>query len=202
MSSPESEPGVQELFDAIASCVRNAVALDEVVYRSASVRFANAVDFLSGAGAAAFGGRWNPRGIEAVYASLSIQTATSEAYQNILKHGFSASSIRPRVFAGAQARLQALLDLTDARIRKRLGFSLAELLDEDWLGIQEESEESWTQAVGRGAYLAGFEGLIVPSSQDRPDGKNIVIFPDRLRRGSKIVILGQRELPAHPDPPM
>jgi RES domain len=119
MSSPESEPGVQELFDAIASCVRNAVPLEEVVYRSASVRFANSVDFLSGAGAAAFGGRWNPRGIEAAYASLSIQTATSEAYQNILKHGFPPSSIRPRVFAGAQAKLHALLDLTDRHPRGR-----------------------------------------------------------------------------------
>lgn len=197
----EPEPGVQELFDAIALCLRNAVTLDEVVFRSASVHFANAVDFLSGAGAAAFGGRWNPRGIEAAYASLSIQTATSEAYQNNLKHGFPASSIRPRVLAGAQARLHALLDLTNVAVRRRLGFSLDELLDEDWLGIQEEGEESWTQAVGRGAYVAGFEGLIVPSSQDRPDGVNVVIFPDQLQSGSKIVILGEDELPRHPNPP-
>jgi RES domain-containing protein len=197
----EPEPGVQELFDAIASCLRNAVDLDEVIFRSASVQFANAVDFLSGAGAATFGGRWNSRGIEAAYASLSIQTATNEAYQNILKHGFPAASIRPRVFAGARVRLHALLDLTDVAIRRRLGFTLAELLDEDWLGIQEEGDESWTQAVGRGAHSAGFEGLIVPSSQDRPDGVNVVIFPDRLRRNSKIVILGEDELPPSPTPP-
>ena len=128
----------------IASCIPDAVALDQVIYRSASVQFANAVDFLSGKGAAAYGGRWNPRGIETAYASRSIQTAMNEAYQNILHYLFPASSIRPRVFAGAKARLQAMLDLTDPGIRRRLDFTLKELLDEDWLGIQEEGDESWT----------------------------------------------------------
>ena len=123
-----------------------------------------------------------------------------EAYQNILHLGFPASSIRPRVFAGAKARLQALFDLTNATVRAHLGFTLVELLNEDWLGIQEEGDESWTQAIGRGAYVAGFEGLLVPSAQDRPDGVNVVLFPDRLRRGSKIVILGADQLPPHPIP--
>jgi RES domain-containing protein len=172
--------------------------VDQVIYRSASVRFANSVDFLSGAGAAAYGGRWNRRGIEAVYASLSFETAVHEAYQNILHYGFPASSIRPRVLAGAETHLQTLLDLTDASIRRRLGFTLAELLDEDWQGIQDEGDESWTQAIGRGAYVAGFEGLLVASAQDRPRGVNIVIFPANLRPGSTIEILGEEELPPHP----
>jgi RES domain-containing protein len=143
----EPEPGVQELFDAIAASISKAVDLDQIVYRSASVRFANSVDFLSGAGAAAHGGRWNKRGIEAAYASLSIRTAVLEAYQNILHYGFPASSIRPRVLAGAKLRLHTLLDLTQAGIRRQLRFSLAELLDEDWQAIQDEGDESWTQAV-------------------------------------------------------
>ena len=96
--------------------------------------------------------------------------------------------------------MQALLDLTDATVQSHLGFTLDELLDEDWLGIQEQGDESWTQAIGRGAYVAGFEGLQVPSAQDRPDGVNVVLFPDRLRRGSKIVILGAAQLPPHPAP--
>jgi RES domain-containing protein len=122
----------------------------------------------------------------------------NEAYQNILHHGFPASSIRPRVFAGARVRLRAVLDLTDASIRRRLGFTLAELLDEDWQGIQDEGDESWTQAIGRGVYVAGFEGLLAPSARDRPNGENIVVFPDNLRPGSRIEILGEDELPPHP----
>jgi RES domain-containing protein len=198
LAKKETEPGVQELFVAIASCLPDAVALHQVVYRSVAIRHASAADFLSGAGAAAYGGRWNPPGIEAVYASLSISTAVNEAYQNILHYGFSASTIRPRVLAGAELLLQSVLDLTDQKIRRRLGFTLMELLDEDWLGIQEEGDESWTQAIGRGTYMAGFEGLLAPSVQDRHKGVNVVIFTGRLHRGSKIVILGEDELPPHP----
>jgi hypothetical protein len=43
-----------------------------------------------------------------------------------------------------------------------------------------------------------FEGLIVPSAQDRPKGINIVIFPDNLQTGSRIDILGKEDLPDHP----
>lgn len=151
MAEKETEPGVQELLDAIASCLPDAVALDDVAYRSAGMKYANAHDFLSGAGAAVHGGRWNPRGIETAYASRSLDTAVKEAYQNILGFGFPASSIRPRVLAGAEITLQTVLDLTDRTSRRRLGFTLKQLVEEDWLGIQEEGEESWTQTIGRGA---------------------------------------------------
>jgi RES domain-containing protein len=171
----ETEPGVRELFDAIASCLPDAIALDQVLYRSAAVKHANADDFLSGAGAAVSGGRWNPVGMKAAYASLSIDTAIKEAYQNILHYGFPPSTIRPRVMAGAHVELGCVLDLTDPSIRRRLGFTLS-----------------------REAGEAGFEGLLAPSAQDRPRGVNVVIFSDRLLPGSKIVILGEEELPPHP----
>jgi hypothetical protein len=76
------------------------------------------------------------------------------------------------------------------------------LLDEDWLAIQQGGQESWTQAIGRGAFEAGFEGLIVPSARDRPNGENLVIFPTNLRRGSRIDVIGKEDLPAHPAGPI
>jgi RES domain-containing protein len=153
---------------------------------------------LSGEGAAARGGRWNPRGLKAVYASQSVVTAVQEAYQELLRFGFSASVIRPRAFCGAEVTLQRVLDLTDKDIRRVIGFTLAELIDEDWLAIQQEGEESWTQAIGRGTYKAGFEGLLAPSARDRPDGVNLVVFPKSLRAGSRIDIVGKEDLPPHP----
>lgn len=192
------EPGVQELYDAIAACLARAVPYHGVVMRSVGIRYATAKDFLSGDGAATVGGRWNPLGIKAIYASTSPVTATYEAYQNFADYGFSKSSVRPRVFCGAEVDLQKLLDLTDIGIRKRLGFTLAEILNEDWLAIQDERDESWTQATGRGAHLAEFEGLLVPSARDRPHGTNVVIFPDKLRTGSTVRIVGANELPNHP----
>lgn len=201
MGTDEMEPGLQELLDAIASCLSRAVPFQGVVMRSAGMQLATAKDFASGDGASANGGRWNPRGIKAIYASTTPATAVYEAYQNLLEFGFAPTSIRPRVFCGAEVQVRALLDMTDSGIRRRIGFTLAEILDEDWQTIQQEGDESWTQAVGRGAYEAGFEGLLVPSARHRPDGVNVVIFPDNVRDESTIVLLGKEDLPDHPSPP-
>jgi RES domain-containing protein len=200
LANREREPGVQELFDAIASCLPHAISVQGVVFRSTGLKYANEHDLVSGAGAAAVGGRWNRRGMRAIYASLSHVTAVHESYRGIEAAGFTAGDIRPRVFCGAVVRLQAVLDLTERGIRRRIGFTLEELVEEDWLCIQEEGDESWTQAIGRGAHAAGFEGLLTPSARDRPQGKNLIIFPDRLRIGSFIEIQGKDELPAHPRP--
>ncbi len=190
-------PEVVELFDRIAELRSRAISFDCTIIRSAGTLYANEEDFLSGGGAQRFGGRWNRRGIRAVYASLDIITATHEAYQNFLTYGFSLSAIRPRVTAGATARLNAVLDLTEGRIRRAIGFTQNELLAEDWEGIQAGGEESWTQAIGRGCRQAGFEGLLAPSAVNR-GGKNIVIFPDRLAPGSTLELLRADEFPPEP----
>src|SRR5690606_31884734 len=98
-------------------------------------------DFFSGAGAARAGGRWNRPGLPAIYASLDVLTATREAYQNFLTFGFPLSAIRPRVTAGAKVSLEKVLDLADESVVAQLGFTIAELLAEDWRAIQAGGEE-------------------------------------------------------------
>jgi RES domain-containing protein len=129
---------------------------------------------------------------------LDVITATHEAYYNFVDYGFSLSAIRPRVLAGATAKLQAVFDLTDPDIRQSIGFSFQELVGEDWRAIQDDGEESWTQAIGRGARTAGFEALLVPSARCN-DGRNMVVFPNRLLAGSTLLIQSPEELPPHPD---
>jgi len=195
---PSKDPSeVVELFDRITGLLPRAVAFDGTIIRSVGTRYANEKEFLSGKGAAKFGGRWNRPGLSAVYASLDILTATHEAYQNFLSYGFSLSAIRPRVTAGALATLKTGLDLSDQAIRQKIGFTLAELIGEDWEGIQAGGEESWTQAIGRGSREAGFEAILVPSARNR-DGKNIVIFLDRLGPNSRLELLSPDDLPSHP----
>jgi RES domain-containing protein len=196
--SRSDPPEVVELFQRIVQLLPRAVAFDGVMVRSASTLYASKENFLSGNGAAKVGGRWNRPGIRAVYASLDIMTATHEAYQNFIDAGFSLLAIRPRVTAGTATKLGLVLDLTDKAIRRMIGYSQRELLEEDWHGIQSAGEESWTQAIGRGCRAAGFEGLIVPSARN-PGGTNIVVFPDRLRPGSNLSVLAAADLPPHPD---
>jgi RES domain-containing protein len=192
-----TEPkAIRELFKKIANCLPNAVSLKANVFRSAGVKYANEQDIISGDGASQFGGRWNRRGIRAIYLSLDLMTAVKESYQAFLESGFNSSSIRPRVMAGAELNVRSLLDLTDAKIRKVLGFTLVDLTGEDWHAIQDEGEESWTQAISRGAKLAGFEGLIVPSARNHR-GKNVVLFPENLPPGS-VELMAKKELPPHP----
>ncbi len=168
------------------------------VFRSAGVRYANESDFLSGHGAAYWGGRWNPPRLVTVYASLDVITATKEAYQNLQDYGLGTKTVKPRVMAGAELNLHCLLDLTNAGIRRKLGFSLTELLEENWRSIQDAGQESWTQAIGRGSLAAGFEGLIVPSARNRPRGRNLVFFPDHLEPASWVRLCGKDHLPPHP----
>jgi len=192
--SPKDPPEVIELFVAIDSLLPDAGGFDGVIVRSVGTKYASENDFFSGAGAAKTGGRWNRVGLQAIYASLGVLTATREAYQNFVTFGFSLTTIMPRVTAGASVSLGKVLDLTDAKVRSQIGFTLKELVEEDWKAIQADGDESWTPAIGRGCHDAGFEGLIVPSAQNE-DGKNIVIFPKKLAKTSKIRVLGADQLP-------
>lgn len=194
---PEEAPGVQDLFDRIEKIRPHAIAKKEIAFRSAGVRYANKADLISGNGASYFGGRWNTQSLRAINGSLSVQTAVSESYQTFNKFGFDKQSIRPRVIAGFEFKVKSLLDLTDASIRRKLGFSLTELLEEDWQAIQDQGEESWTQAIGRGAYQSGFQGLLVPSARTRRR-QNVVIFPDSIVSPSYIKLIAEDDLPPHP----
>jgi RES domain-containing protein len=191
--STDSED-VQRLFTRIAACTPRGIALQATGYRFAGTRYANETDLLSGVGAGAYGGRWNPRGLNAVYASLDPMTAVKESYQTFREFGFSP---KPRVMAGLAIDLRHVLDLTDPRIRRSLGFTVADLVGEDWYAIQQAGEESWTQAIGRGAATARFEGLLAPSAR-HAHGKNVVMFPWTLRRGSTVEPIAAEDLPPHP----
>ncbi len=50
-----------------------------------------------------------------------------------------------------------------------------------------------TQVLGWAADLSGFEGLLVPSSAD-PTGVNLLVFPRKLRPGSRLEILSPERL--------
>lgn len=191
--SEEESPEVLELFEVLKSLRSLARPFRGVVVRSVGIKYATKHEFFSGVGAAKVGGRWNPVGLPAVYTSLDVLTATQEAYQNFVTYGFPLSAIQPRVTAGARLSLELVLDFHDPNIRTKIGFTLSELIQEDWKAIQWSGEESWTQAIGRGCFLAGFEAIVVPSAH-RSTGKNMVIFPDNWCADCEIEILAADQL--------
>ena len=122
-------------------------------------------DPLSGEGAARSGGRWNARGMPALYLSATHATAIAEYMQAL---------IHPGTLTPYAVRSTAIVDLTDPDVSKHLGVDKT-LLQLSWRfvrDIERRDPESWLFA--RDALEAGFEGMRVGSVQD--GGTNLVLW--------------------------
>jgi hypothetical protein len=88
---------------------------------------------LSGQGAAIHGGRFNPKGMPALYLSLSIDTAVTEAAQ-----GF-AGKLEPLTICLYEVDCDGIIDLSTPGARDAAGVDLAEM----------ESPWAWDRAEKR-----------------------------------------------------
>jgi RES domain-containing protein len=150
------------------------------LFRSASPRYANKDDIVTGAGSKTAGGRWNPRAsFHTVYASLDVETALAEALQHFRYYGFPLSRAMPRVIVSLEAKLERVLDLRDGDTRRTLGVSERRMLDEPWREEQKRGREALTQALGRLAFEADMQALLVASAA-RKGGSNLILFPANL----------------------
>jgi RES domain-containing protein len=148
--------------------------------RSASPEYASRDDIVTGAGSKTAGARWNPpNSFRTVYASLDVETAVAEALAHFRHYGLPVSRALPRVIVALEAKLMRSLDLTTGAVRRRLAVSKRRMLAEPWREEQRAGREALTQAIGRLAYRAGIEGLLVPSAA-RKEGINLILFPANL----------------------
>jgi RES domain-containing protein len=192
-------PETDRLARAVAKCAALAVVWSGTLYRSASPRYANKDDITTGAGSKVTGARWNPPdSFRAVYASVEVETALDEVLAHFRHYKLPVAKAMPRVIVSLEATLQRVLDLTDGSVRRVLGVSERRLLDEPWREMQKKGREAITQAVGRLAYDAGVEAILVPSAARR-GGQNLVIFPANLDApDSWLKIINRDDLPSHP----
>ena len=170
----------------LEACLTRITPWDGVVYRSAAPRYSGDGDLATGAGSFRMGGRWNPPGrCRTVYASLDPETAMKETLATYRYYGWALHDAMPRVFRALDIRLARVASLPYRRVREHLAPWLIAALEEDWRSLQSSGRESTSQAIGRAAFEAGLEGLLVPSHASR--GKtNLVTFPDNLLPGSQL----------------
>ena len=188
-------------FDRIAAiCVELAKDVAKpfvgLGFRFAALKYAKSGDMLSGLGAMKAGGRINAAGsFSVIYTSTDPKTAAAETFQNFAAFGFDLKKVRPKVVVGVEVKLAAVLDLSVPAIRRRLRLSLKDLAV-DWWSEQEAGKEALTQAVGRAAYAAGFEAVLLPSWRQKR-GLNLNIFPKKLQAGSSVKIVAEADLRAY-----
>lgn len=110
---------------------------------------------LSGRGAELYGGRFNPKGMPALYASLSIMTALREANQ--------VGALQPTTLVAYDADIESVFDGRDPDTLAAEGMDAAALADASWRDQMKAAGEARTQSFARRLLAAGCNGLLVRS---------------------------------------
>ena len=110
---------------------------------------------LSGRGAALYGGRFNPKGTPALYASLSPVTALREANQ--------VGNLQPTTLVAYDAEIEAIFDGRDPTALAGEGMDPTALAAPTWRDEMKATGEALTQGFARRLIAAGFQGLLVRS---------------------------------------
>jgi RES domain-containing protein len=110
---------------------------------------------LSGRGAELYGGRFNPKGVSALYASLSVMTALREANQ--------AGNLQPTTLVSYDAEIEHVFDCRDETALAAEGMDAVALADATWRDQMKADGEARTQIFARRLIAAGYNALVVRS---------------------------------------
>lgn len=110
---------------------------------------------LSGYGAGLYGGRFNPKGMPALYTSLSVITALREANQ--------VGDLQPTTLVSYHADIDSIFDGRDQAALGMEGMDDAALADPTWRDRMKADGEAKTQAFARRLIEVGYNGLLVRS---------------------------------------
>ena len=106
---------------------------------------------LSGEGARRHGGRFNPRGMPALYTATTIMTAIREANQ--------VGTLQPTTLVAYRADVEGIFDATDEAALGAYDLSQADLARDDWRIVMREHGEAPSQALARRLVEEGFAGM-------------------------------------------
>ncbi|HZZ22853.1 MAG TPA: RES domain-containing protein [Roseiarcus sp.] len=123
------------------------------LYRALNPIFAR--ESLSGRGAQLYGGRFNPKGVPALYSSLTVMTALREANQ--------AGSLQPTTLVSYAAEIADVFDCRDEDALRAEGMDAAALADATWRDQMNATGEARTQSFARRLMEKGFRALLVRS---------------------------------------
>jgi RES domain-containing protein len=138
------------------------------LYRALNPVFAR--EPMSGRGAELYGGRFNPKGVPALYASTSVHTALREANQ--------VGDLQPTTLVCYRARIEMVFDAADMTGVAAAGLDEASLADPAWRDQMRTTGEASTQRFARELIAQGYNGLRVRSfaKGSGPSDINLVLW--------------------------
>lgn len=110
---------------------------------------------MSGRGAELYGGRFNSKGMPALYTSLSVMTALREANQ--------VGNLQPTTLVSYEADIARVFDSRNGVALAEEGMDAIAIADPTWRDQMQASGEARTQVFARRLAAAGYHGLIVRS---------------------------------------
>jgi RES domain-containing protein len=124
-----------------------------LLYRAINPLYA--ADPLSGEGARRFGGRFNAKGVPALYTCLAPETALNESHQ--------VGHLQPTVLVSYHANLAPVFDATAVEALAAFNLTPADLSVSDWREQMLTTGKSNTQAFADELISAGYNGMLHPS---------------------------------------
>jgi RES domain-containing protein len=92
------DPTLTQLKNRLTRLLPSAGGFSAIGYRSSTPKYATENELLLGEGSKRHGGRWNPIGIAAVYASLTPETAMAETLAHNRYYGIAVEEAMPRTY--------------------------------------------------------------------------------------------------------
>ncbi|RWK66828.1 RES domain-containing protein [Mesorhizobium sp.] len=159
--------------------------LDQGRYQGKLYRALNPVyarEPLSGRGAELYGGRFNPRGVPALYLPLSVMTALREANQ--------VGNLQPTTLVSYDAEIEDVFDCGDESALGAQGMNTAGLAAA-WREQMKTSGESRTQAFARRLIAASHNGMLVRSFAPgaSTDDLNLVLWKWGDKAPSRLTLI-------------
>ncbi|AOO85005.1 RES family NAD+ phosphorylase [Bosea vaviloviae] len=154
---------------------------DGKLYRALNPIYAR--EPLSGRGAELYGGRFNPKGVPALYTSLSIMTALRESNQ--------VGNLQPTTLVAYEAQIEAVFDCRDETTLAAEGMDAAALADPTWRDEMRATGEAKTQNLARRLIGAGYSGLLVRSFATGAslDDLNLVLWRWADRPPARLILV-------------
>jgi RES domain-containing protein len=155
-------------------------------YRGTLFRALNPVharEPMSGRGAELYGGRFNPKGMPALYTALSVMTALREANQ--------VGHLQPTTLVSYQADIDAVFDSRDTAALRSQDVGPDDLSDPSWRDQMRDHGEARTQTLARRLIAAGYNGLLVRSYAPGagPDDWNLVLWTWGTSGGARLTLI-------------